>query len=68
MTNPKQPEWMEEFEKFLAKHDYNNALNFRKNSIKTFFGERTCKGRIYGGDEECFNKHYKIVDPLPPKK
>jgi len=45
-----------------------NGEFYCKNSIKTFFGERTCKGRIYGGDEKCFNEYYKIVDPLPPTK
>ena len=29
------------------------------NIIKNFLREKFCDTRIYGGDEECFNKYYK---------
>ena len=38
-------------------NDYNTCLNIKK----TFWGKEViCGNHIYGGDEEVFNKYYKL--------
>ncbi len=31
------------------------------NVVKTFFRDKMCGERIYGGDSKCFNEYYKFV-------